>query len=178
MMNLENCTPNGLNLFYEWYSMMSQMMSPSELRISASLLRCYPGLQSLSLSAAAAAPIVAVAWARNSTLQWINIDPASHRGWKTSFHNKLVIFRVQLLIYWRVISEIKNRFLGFWQVLLLAVKNKCYSKKKNLVGGAMLPSWKLWVRQWEGLYIYIYPILIMIIMEIKKSVKPPTRPFL
>ena len=28
------------------------------------------------------------------TLQEINIDPGSFRGWKTSFHYKLVIFRV------------------------------------------------------------------------------------
>jgi hypothetical protein len=28
------------------------------------------------------------------TLQKINIDPGSHRGWKMSFHSKMVIFRV------------------------------------------------------------------------------------
>ena len=28
------------------------------------------------------------------TLWYINIDPGSHRGWKTSFHWKLLVFRV------------------------------------------------------------------------------------
>ena len=28
----------------------------------------------------------------------MNIDPGSHRGWKTSFHEKLVIFRVYVYL--------------------------------------------------------------------------------
>ena len=37
-----------------------------------------------------------------SSLWYINIDPGSCRGWKTSFHCKLVIFRVNKLIFQRV----------------------------------------------------------------------------
>jgi len=32
------------------------------------------------------------------TLWYINIDPGSHRGWKSSFHEKLVIFRVYVYL--------------------------------------------------------------------------------
>ena len=43
-----------------------------------------------------------------NTLWEINIDPGSHRGWKTSFHEKLVIFRVYVYLPEGIVGDIQD----------------------------------------------------------------------
>ena len=47
---------------------------------------------------------------KTDTLWYINIDPGSCRGWKMSFHYKLVIFRVYVTLWWTNIAMEHHHF--------------------------------------------------------------------